>query len=47
MAGAIGIEGGGKDVGMFTRLCEEELLDIVYESVAILAEGDGAKCGWV
>ena len=35
------------DVGVLTCLCKEELLDVVYESIAVLAEGDGAECGWV
>ena len=32
---------------MFTGLCEEELLDVVDECVAVLAEGDGAECGGI
>ena len=47
MAGTIGIEGGWEDVGVLTRLCEEELLDIVDEGIAVLAQGDWAKRGWV
>ena len=47
VAGSIGIEGGRKDVGVLTCLCKEELLDVVYESIAVLAEGDGAEYGWV
>ena len=43
MAWSIGIEGGGEDVGVFAGLCEEELLDVVDECIAVLAEGDGAE----
>ena len=32
---------------MFTGLCEEELLDVVDECVAVLAEGDGTERGGV
>ena len=47
VAGSVGIEGGREDVGVFTGLCEEELLDVVDECVAVLAEGDGTERGRV
>ena len=47
VAWAVSIEGGREHIGVFTRLGEEELLDVVDEGISVVAEGDWTEGGWI